>query len=292
MVLVPESMLLELKGKVPNPPEFSAAIGLGQQLDQIESRTDLTPEEKTALYGQQLYRYQNYLAQARIQQNSLASVAAAAAATRTPAAAAAAAAPADGAAAPADGAAAPDGAIPKTREMDQQVIRSVSNKMQRKAGLLLDHLKKSNVIKWNDDGEISYRGEPIPGSNIVDLVTNTMKTKSSARLPVLPGSNEFAQALKETKVPRDYLVNPNVIKAMKRPGKISTPRALAPLKEYDEDEDDDTGFQDASSYTPHESPLERLQRARKRSISQELSPIQPTPRSSKVKNLSWDVLRK
>lgn len=289
MVLVPESMLLELKGKLPKPPEFSAAIGLGQQLDQIESRTDLTPEEKAALYGQQLYWYQNYLAQARIQQNPLASVAAAAAATRTPAAAAAAA-PADGA--PADGAAAPDDAIPKTREMDQQVIRSVSNKMQRKAGLLLDHLKKSNVIKWNDDGEISYRGEPIPGSNIVDLVTNTMKTKSSTRLPALPGSDEFAQALKETKVPRDYLVNPNVIKAMERPGKISTPRALAPLKEYDEDEDDDTGFQDASSYTPHESPLERLQRARKRSISQELSPIQPTPRSSKVKNLSWDVLRK
>lgn len=36
MVLVPESMLLELKGKLPKSPEFQAAIGLGQQLDQID----------------------------------------------------------------------------------------------------------------------------------------------------------------------------------------------------------------------------------------------------------------
>lgn len=114
MVLVPESMLLELKGKLPKSPEFQAAIGLGHQLDQIETRADLTPEEKAALYGQQLYRYRNYLAQARIQQNPLAAVAAAAAATPTPTAA-----PADGAPA---AAAVPDDAtpavaVPKTREV-------------------------------------------------------------------------------------------------------------------------------------------------------------------------------
>lgn len=290
MVLVPESMLLELKGKLPKPPEFSAAIGLGQQLDQIESRTDLTPEEKAALYGQQLYRYRNYLAQARIQQNPLAAVAAA-----TPAPTAAT--PADGAPA-ADGAAAPDDAspavaVPKTREMDQQVIRSVSNKMQRKAGLLLDHLKKSNVIQWNDDGEISYRGEPIPGSNIVDLVTNTMKTKSSARLPPLPGSNEFAQALKETKVPRDYVVNPNVIKAMERPGKISTPRTLAPLKEYDEDEDDDdTGFHDASSITPSSTFMTPKRKKKSDILDYVFSPSEPSGIGRQRKALRWDVLRK
>lgn len=67
MVLVPETMLLELKGKLPKSPEFQATIGLGQQLDQIETRTDFTPEEKAALYGHQLYRYRNYLREARNQ---------------------------------------------------------------------------------------------------------------------------------------------------------------------------------------------------------------------------------
>lgn len=42
MVLVPETMLLELKGKLPKSPDFQATIGLGQQLDQIQNREDLT----------------------------------------------------------------------------------------------------------------------------------------------------------------------------------------------------------------------------------------------------------
>lgn len=67
MVLVPEAMLLELKGKLPKSPEFQATIGLGHQLDHIQGREDLNPEEKVAFYGHQLHRYQNYLQQARDQ---------------------------------------------------------------------------------------------------------------------------------------------------------------------------------------------------------------------------------
>lgn len=118
--------------------------------------------------------------------------------------------------------------------------------MQKKAGLLLDRLKKTKVLKWNDDGEISYRGKMIPDSNIVDLVTNTRKTRSRKGFASPIGNDEFAQALKETKVPKDYIQNPNIIKAMEKPGKISTPRPM--LTEYDDDYDD-TGFQDASSFS-------------------------------------------
>lgn len=35
MVLVSETMLLELKGKLPKSPDFQATIGLDRQLDQI-----------------------------------------------------------------------------------------------------------------------------------------------------------------------------------------------------------------------------------------------------------------
>lgn len=65
MVMVPETMLLELKGKWSKSLEFQAAIGLGHQLDRIKTRADFTPEEKAALYGHQLFRYRNYLRQAR-----------------------------------------------------------------------------------------------------------------------------------------------------------------------------------------------------------------------------------
>lgn len=71
MVLVPEAMLLELKGKLPKSPAFQAVVGLGQQLDQIQGREDLNPEEKVSLYGLQLHRYRNYLQQARYQRKKM-----------------------------------------------------------------------------------------------------------------------------------------------------------------------------------------------------------------------------
>lgn len=40
MVLVPEAMLLELKGKLPKSPEFQATIALGHKLDQMQGRED------------------------------------------------------------------------------------------------------------------------------------------------------------------------------------------------------------------------------------------------------------
>ena len=49
MVLVPESLLMELKGKLPKSPEFQATLGLEYELDHIRDREDLDPEEK---YGQ------------------------------------------------------------------------------------------------------------------------------------------------------------------------------------------------------------------------------------------------
>jgi hypothetical protein len=51
MILVPEAMLNELKGKLPKPPEFLSTVGLRSELDDIEHRDDLTEEEKAALYG-------------------------------------------------------------------------------------------------------------------------------------------------------------------------------------------------------------------------------------------------
>jgi hypothetical protein len=46
MVLVPEVVLNELKGKLPKPPEFQPTIGLRSDLDDIECRDDFSPEKK------------------------------------------------------------------------------------------------------------------------------------------------------------------------------------------------------------------------------------------------------
>ena len=117
----------------------------------------------------------------------------------------------------------------------------------------MDHLKKSKVVNWNAQGQVSYRGRSIPNSNIVDLVSNTMRMKSRKTLPQPAGMVEFAQALKESNTPNEYVQNPDVIKAMQKPAKFSTPKSTV-----DDDDHDDTGFHDASSLTPiRESPYRR-----------------------------------
>ena len=145
MVLVPEAMLTELKGKLPKSPEFQATLGLGQQLDLLPDRDDLTPEERGAWYGHQLYRYRNYLKQAREQQGIPKSMPAPPAGEGGIAAAAA--------------AAAPPAAHP---EIETQVIQSVNKPMRKKAGLLLEHLEKTNMLSWDEEGESNIEDNRFP----------------------------------------------------------------------------------------------------------------------------------
>jgi hypothetical protein len=161
MVLVPEVVLNELKGKLPKPPEFQSTIGLRSELDDIEHREDLSPEEKVALYGHQLHCYREYLQQARQTSKPV-----------IPATPAPAKPPVTGAAPPAPVAGAARGC-----DLEQQILESVNKPGQKKAHNLLKHLKNSKVLTWTSEGEISYRGRPIPHSNVVDLMTEAQRQK-------------------------------------------------------------------------------------------------------------------
>jgi hypothetical protein len=57
-----------------------------------------------------------------------------------------------------------------------------------------------------------------------------------------PRFDEFAQALKETNTDKAWLTNPALIKAMEKPGKISTHKHV-----------DESGFQEAQSF--YETPI-------------------------------------
>lgn len=50
-------------------------------------------------------------------------------------------------------------------------------------------------LEW--EGEISYWGQRIPSSNIVDLMVDTMRQKTRKSHPQQAGLQEFGQALKE-----------------------------------------------------------------------------------------------
>jgi hypothetical protein len=66
-------------------------------------------------------------------------------------------------------------------------------------------------------------------------MTEAQRLKPLKHRELPPGFNEFAQALKETNTAKSWLTNPALIKAMEKPGKISTPKPV-----------DESGFQEAS----------------------------------------------
>ena len=58
---------------------------------------------------------------------------------------------------------------------DKQIIDSVPKTMQNRAKLLIQKLKDhSDVVSWNDNGQLVLDGSIIPNSNIVDSVNDVM----------------------------------------------------------------------------------------------------------------------
>ena len=63
---------------------------------------------------------------------------------------------------------------------DKQIIDSVPKTMQNRAKLLIQNLKDhSDVISWNDNGQLVLEGSIVPNSNIVDLVNDVMRRERS-----------------------------------------------------------------------------------------------------------------
>ena len=89
---------------------------------------------------------------------------------------------------------------------DKQIIDYVPKTMQNRAKLLIKKLKDySDVICWNDNGQLVLEGSVVPNFNIVDLVNDVMRKRKGFNAE---HSNTFANALAKINVPEDYVRNP------------------------------------------------------------------------------------
>ena len=92
---------------------------------------------------------------------------------------------------------------------DKQIIDFVPKKMQNRAKLLIQKLKDhSDVISWNDNGQLVLDGSTISNSKIVDLVNDVMRKRKGFNSE---HSSTFAKALEKINVPEDYVRNPDRI---------------------------------------------------------------------------------
>ena len=96
---------------------------------------------------------------------------------------------------------------------DKQIIDSVPKTMQNPAELLIQKLKDhSDVISWNDNGQLVLEGTIVPNSNIVNLVNDVMRKRKGFNPE---HSSTFAKALPKINVPKDYVRNPDRIDSIR-----------------------------------------------------------------------------
>lgn len=94
----------------------------------------------------------------------------------------------------------------KTIYSKKQILSLIPKSYIKKGESLLDFLlTNQNKVHWNDDGTVLVDNNKISGSNIVDLVNDSLRPLKKSD-PI--GWEKFAKALKDLKVPLTYIGNP------------------------------------------------------------------------------------
>lgn len=163
-------------------PQVSHQVDLDQGLRQIMQRTDMTPEEKMKLYASQqrdfLHAYKS---------------------------------PTGAVTAPlisstqSDETQSPHEQV-DTHEIKTLISSSISSRNKSKAMNILNFLKRDpDVLSYDQQGRLIYRGQIVPGSHVYDLVSDLLKTKKSTVSPV--GNEELLRGLSSLNMPLNFVTN-------------------------------------------------------------------------------------
>ena len=88
-----------------------------------------------------------------------------------------------------------------------EILATIPKPYRAKAGLLLQHIKNNySKIGWDSTGQVTVRGYPLPGTNIVDIVHDLVRPR---KVNPPPGIYPAVAALKESNLPREAVGNKN-----------------------------------------------------------------------------------
>ena len=168
MVLIPENASAQMYSGMKSVESHQTR--LDSEMNQILSRTDLFIDEKWKMYQQALHRYLEYTPQS---QKPIALPLLGSEETSP---------------------------LP----MIHHIISSVPKSLKRKTEVLLNLMQTSNRISWDQTGAVSIDNKVVPGSNIIDLVNDVLRRRTTLRNPI--GITEFKQMLQAINIPLE-LVN-------------------------------------------------------------------------------------
>jgi hypothetical protein len=114
-------------------------------------------------------------------------------------------------------------------EPDHDVLSGVPKQYMNRAHALYKKVRTIPGMKWNDQGEMVYNGERVPGSNIVDLIHTFVKPgRRNGMKPV--GWRVFGQRLLEGGVPRTLITNKMLWKDVETGHEEDNPRPETPRR--------------------------------------------------------------
>lgn len=91
------------------------------------------------------------------------------------------------------------------------ILQSIRNTQRHKVYQLLTLIKNSPDGSWSSRGELIYKQQVIPNSNIIELMTNLMKpvykVPKKPKPPYTTGWFELCALLKSLDVPNDLIIN-------------------------------------------------------------------------------------
>ena len=195
MILVPENTLerLQQRQQILTPPVTQALKNLDSQMGDILSSKELDDEAKARLYNQVLQRYLTYYDQRKGQPLHVKLTTPKPVETPKPEESS-------------EETSKEEAETIPTSAVEQEVIKSVPKLYKTGARQLLDKLKEnSDVLNWNDKGELVYENKPISGSHMVDLVNDILRHRKGFE-PV--GWSVFARGLARMNVPENIVRNP------------------------------------------------------------------------------------
>ena len=120
--------------------------------------------------------------------------------------------------------------IPKPMEQPTETINLsiIPTAYRNRAKNLITHLRDHSNASWNERNELVVNDTPVSGSNIVDLLDDTVRAK---RGPIPRGAEDFRKILEDSNVPQSLIGNKRfgktVDSAFETPP--STPKRQSPL---------------------------------------------------------------
>lgn len=82
------------------------------------------------------------------------------------------------------------------------ILQAIPKMYRNKAAAIVRHISNSDILQWNDKGEIIYQGQRVPHSHITDLLRDSQREYKDQNLT---GITEFYQALAELNIPEGLI---------------------------------------------------------------------------------------